>query len=97
MKFKPLHDQIVVKRKEEELKTSGGLYIPDTAKEKSIQGEVLAVGPGRYLETGELLPLTVKAGDVILFQKHAYVEIKIDNADYLIIREDNILGILTDE
>ncbi len=94
MKIRPLHDRILVKRLEEETKTSGGLFIPDSAKEKPQEGEVVAVGQGKRLESGKLAPLDVKAGDRILFGKYSGSEIKLDGNDYLILREDEILGIL---
>jgi chaperonin GroES len=94
MKIRPLHDRVVVKRVEEEEKTSGGIIIPDTAKEKPQQGKVLAVGKGRMLEDGKVAPLTVKEGDRILFSKYAGTDIKIDGEEHLIMREDDILAIV---
>jgi chaperonin GroES len=93
MKLRPLHDRIVVKRLEEEEKTSGGIIIPDTAKEKPQQGKVIAVGKGRILEDGKVIPLVVKEGDRVLFNKYAGTEIKIDGDEHLIMREDDILAI----
>jgi chaperonin GroES len=94
MKVRPLHDRIVVKRLAEEEKTKGGIIIPDSAKEKPIQGEVTAVGNGKLLEDGKLRPLDVKVGDRILFGKYAGSEIKVDGVEHLILREDEILGVI---
>jgi chaperonin GroES len=94
MKFRPLHDRVVVKRVEEEGKTKGGIIIPDTAKEKPMEGEVVAVGPGARDEKGALVPLDVKAGDRILFGKWSGTEIKLDGVEYLIMKESDIMGIL---
>ncbi len=94
MKIKPLQDRVIVQRVEEEEKTAGGLIIPDTAKEKPQQGKVLAVGPGKVLEGGTRLDMTVKEGDMVLFGKYAGSEVKIDGEDVLIMREDDILGII---
>ncbi len=94
MKFRPLHDRVAVKRVEEEQKTKGGLIIPDTAKEKPMQGEVLAVGPGVRNEKGELIACDVKAGDRILFGKWSGTEVKLDGEEYLIMKESDILGII---
>ena len=94
MKFKPLHDRVVVRRVEEDAKTVGGIIIPDTAKEKPQQGEVIAVGPGARNEKGELVTLDVKAGDRILFGKWSGTEVKIDGEELLIMKESDILGIL---
>jgi chaperonin GroES len=94
VKIKPLHDRIVVKRLEEQKKTKGGIIIPDTAKEKPIQGKVVAVGSGRVLENGTKVPLQVKAGDTVLFGKYAGTEVKIEEEEHLILREDDILGII---
>ncbi len=94
MKFRPLHDRVLVKRVEEEAKSKGGIIIPDTAKEKPMQGEVLAVGPGVRNERGELQPLDVKAGDRILFGKWSGTEVKIDGEELLIMKESDIMGIL---
>lgn len=94
MKFRPLHDRVVVRRLEGEEKTKGGIIIPDTAKEKPQQAEVHAVGNGKLLETGERVPLEVKAGDRILFGKYSGSEIKIEGREYLILKEDEILGVL---
>ena len=94
MKFRPLHDRVVVKRIEAEEKTSGGIIIPDTAKEKPMEGEITAVGPGARDENGKLVPLDVKAGDRILFGKWSGTEIKLDGVEYLIMKESDIMGIL---
>jgi chaperonin GroES len=94
MKIRPLQDRVIVKRVEEEQKTKGGIIIPDTAKEKPIEGEVIAVGKGKVGEDGKVQKLDVKAGDRILFSKYAGTEIKIDGVEHLIMREDDILGII---
>ena len=94
MKVKPLHDRILIKRVEEKETIKGGIIIPDTAKEKPQEGEVIAVGGGKKTEEGKVIPLDVKAGDRILFGKYSGTEIKIDEEEYLIIREDEVLGIL---
>jgi chaperonin GroES len=94
MKFRPLHDRVIVKRVEEEDKTSGGIIIPDAAKEKPQQGKVMAVGKGKILENGKVSPLAVKKGNRILFGKYAGQEIKIDGEEHLIMREDDILAII---
>lgn len=95
MKFRPLHDRVLVKRVEEEEKTKGGIIIPDNAKEKPQEGEVIAVGPGARGDDGKLVPLDVKAGDRILFGKWSGTEVKIDGKDLLIMKESDILGIIT--
>jgi chaperonin GroES len=94
MKARPLHDRVIVKRLDEEEKTSGGIIIPDTAKEKPQQGKVLAVGKGMILPNGKTSPLSVKEGDRVLFSKYAGSEIKIENEEVLIMREDDILAIV---
>ena len=94
MKIRPLQDRLIVKRLEEEEKTKGGIIIPDAAKEKPMQGEVIAVGKGKVTDDGKALPLDVKAGDRILFGKYAGTEIKLDGMEYLIMREDDVLGVL---
>lgn len=94
MQVKPLHDRILVKRLGEEEKTKGGIIIPDTAKEKPAQGEVIAVGSGRRMDDGKLVSLEVKKGDKILFGKYSGTEIKVEGEDYLIMREDDVLGIV---
>jgi chaperonin GroES len=93
MKLRPLHDRVIVKRIEEEDKTAGGIIIPDTAKEKPQQGKVIAVGKGKLLEKGEIVPLTVKEGDRVLFAKYAGSDVKVDGEELLIMREDDILAI----
>ena len=97
MKIRPLQDRIIVKRIAEEEKTKGGIIIPDTAKEKPIEGKVLAVGNGKVLEDGKVRPLDIKAGDRILFSKYAGTEIKIEGEEHLIMREDDILGVIEDK
>lgn len=94
MGFRPLHDRVVVKRIESEEKTKGGIIIPDTAKEKPQEGEIIAVGPGARDEHGKLTPLDVKAGDRVLFGKWSGTEVKIDGADLLIMKESDILGVV---
>jgi chaperonin GroES len=94
MKFRPLHDRVVVRRLEAEEKTAGGIIIPDTAKEKPMEGEVVAVGPGARDETGKLVPLDVKSGDRILFGKWSGTEVKLDGEELLIVKESDIMGIV---
>lgn len=94
MKLRPLHDRVIVKRIEEERKTSGGIVIPDTATEKPSQGEIVAVGPGKTDDSGKLIPIGVKAGDKILFGKYSGTEFKMDGDDLLHMREDDIIGIV---
>ena len=94
MKFRPLHDRVVVRRLDAEEKTVGGIIIPDTAKEKPMEGEVIAAGPGARNEQGQLVPLDVKAGDRILFGKWSGTEVKIDGQDLLIMKESDIMGVL---
>lgn len=94
MKIRPLYDRIVVKRVEQKEQMQGGLYIPDTAKEKPQEGEVVSVGKGKRLEDGKVVPLDVQEGDRILFGKYSGSDIKIDGQEYLIMREDEVLGIL---
>jgi len=94
MKFKPLRDRVFVKFTSEEEKTAGGLYIPDSAKEKPQKGVVIEVGPGRITDDGKRQPLEVKVGDTILFDKYSGSKVKIDEEEYLIIREEDILGII---
>jgi len=96
MKIVPLQDRVLVRRLEEEEKTKGGIIIPDTAKEKPVEGKVIAVGKGRVKEDGTVNPLEVKAGDKILFSKYAGTEINIDGEEHLMMREDDILGIIKD-
>lgn len=94
MNIRPLHDRLIVKRFEEEERTKGGIIIPDNAKEKPQQGEVIAVGSGKVLEDGRKVPLEVKKGDRVLFGKYSGTEIKIDGGEYLMMREEDILGIV---
>ena len=94
MKLKPLNDRVLVKRLESEEKTAGGLYIPDTAKEKPSKGEVVAVGPGKTADDGKTIAMQVKTGDMVLFNKYAGTEVKLDNVDHLVMREDDILAII---
>ena len=94
MSFRPLGDRVLVRRVEEEAKTKGGIIIPDTAKEKPIEGEVIAVGNGKILEDGSVRKLDVKAGDRILFGKYSGTEVKVDGEERLILREDDILGVI---
>ena len=94
MKFRPLHDRVVVKRLDSEEKTKGGIIIPDTAKEKPQEGEIIAVGPGARDENGKLVPLDVKAGDRVLFGKWSGTEVKIDGEDLLIMKESDIMGVI---
>jgi chaperonin GroES len=95
MSFRPLQDRVLIKRIEEQETVKGGIIVPDTAKEKSQEGEVVALGPGKILETGSILPLQVKEGDRILFGKYSGTEIRLADQDYLILREDEIMGTLT--
>jgi chaperonin GroES len=94
MRIRPLHDRLVVKRIEEETTTKGGIIIPDTAKEKPISGQVLAVGNGKIQDDGSVRPMDVKAGDRVLFGKYTGTEVKIDGVDHLILREDDILAVV---
>ena len=94
MKFRPLHDRVVIRRIEQEAKTAGGIIIPDTAKEKPQEGEVIAVGPGVRDERGEIQRLDVKPGERVLFGKWSGTEVRIDNEDYLIMKESDILGVI---
>ena len=94
MKFRPLHDRVLVRRVEEEEKTAGGIIIPDTAKEKPMEGEVVAVGAGARNEKGEIVPMDVKAGDRILFGKWSGTEVKVDGEDLIIMKESDILGVI---
>ncbi|MGE0844621.1 MAG: co-chaperone GroES [Flavobacteriaceae bacterium] len=95
MQFRPLHDRVVVKRIDEEEKTAGGIIIPDTAKEKPSQGEVVAVGPGARDDDGDRIPMDVAAGDIILFGKWSGTEVKIDGVEYLIMKESDIMGVVS--
>ena len=94
MKLTPLNDRVLVKRLESEEKTAGGLFIPDTAKEKPSKGEVVAVGPGKTADDGKIIAMTLKAGDHVLFNKYAGTEIKLDGVEHLVMREDDILAII---
>jgi len=95
MNFRPLHDRVVVKRLDEEEKTAGGIIIPDTAKEKPMQGEIVAAGPGKRNDSGDLSPLDVKPGDTVIFGKWSGTEVTIDGQDLLIMNESDIMGVLT--
>ena len=94
MKFKPMHDRVLVRRIEQEEKTSGGIIIPDTAKEKPMEGEVIAIGPGGRDETGKLIPIDVKIGDRVLFGKWSGTEVRIDGEELLIMKESDIMGVI---
>ena len=96
MKFRPLHDRVVVRRVESEERTAGGIIIPDTAKEKPQEGEIIAVGPGGRDESGKLIPIDVQVGDRVLFGKWSGTEVKIDGQELLIMKESDIMGVLTD-
>ena len=96
MKFRPLHDRVVVKRVDEDTKTKGGIIIPETAQEKPMQGEIIAVGPGARDESGKIVALDVKKGDRVLFGKWSGTEVKIDGTEYLIMKESDIMGVLED-
>jgi chaperonin GroES len=96
MKFRPLHDRVVVRRIDAEAKTTGGIIIPDTAREKPSQGEITAVGPGGRDEAGKLIPIDLKIGDRVLFGKWSGNEVKIDGVEFLIMKESDIMGVLTD-
>ena len=97
MKFRPLHDRVVIRRVEEETKSKGGIIIPDTAKEKPMQGEVVAIGPGGRDEAGKLIPIDLKVGDIILFGKWSGTEVKIDDKELLIMKEFDIMGVIEDK
>ncbi|HEX2734107.1 MAG TPA: co-chaperone GroES [Polyangiaceae bacterium] len=94
MKFRPLQDRVLVKRVAEEEKTKGGIIIPDTAKEKPVEGKVIAVGPGKAADNGTVRELSLKKGDTVLFGKYAGTEVKIEGEEHLILREDDILGVI---
>jgi len=96
MKIRPLHDRVIIKRMEEERVSAGGIVIPDSATEKPIKGEVMAVGLGKILEDGKVRPLAVKAGDKVLFGKYSGTEIKLDGVEYLVMREEDLMGVLED-
>ena len=93
-KVRPLHDRVIVRRLDEEEKTAGGIIIPDSAKEKPVQGKIIAVGKGKSLENGDVRPLDVKEGDTVIFSTYAGTEIKLDGEAFLMMREDDILGVL---
>jgi len=97
MKIRPLQDRLIVKRIQEEEKTKGGIIIPDTAKEKPIEGKVIAAGNGKVLEDGKVRPLDVRAGDRVLFSKYAGTEVKVEGEELLIMREEDILGVIEDK
>jgi chaperonin GroES len=94
VKIRPLHDRVLVRRLEENEKTSGGIYIPDTAKEKPSRGSVIAIGKGKILENGDIRPLDVQVGDTVLFGKYAGTEVRVADQDYLVMREDDIMGVI---
>ena len=94
MKLRPLHDRVIVKRKEEEKTSPGGIVIPDTAAEKPIRGEIIAAGNGKLLENGEIRPLDLKVGDSVLFGKYAGTEVKVEGEELLVMREDDIMGVI---
>ncbi|ALG69056.1 co-chaperone GroES [Beggiatoa leptomitoformis] len=94
MKIRPLHDRVIIKRMEEERKTAGGIVIPDSATEKPIRGKVVAIGKGKLLESGDVRPLDVKVDDVVLFGKYSGTEVKVDGEDLLVMREEDIMGVL---
>ncbi|MEK8019996.1 MAG: co-chaperone GroES [Candidatus Parabeggiatoa sp.] len=96
MKIRPLHDRVIVKRLEEERKTAGGIVIPDSATEKPIRGKVLAIGKGKILDNGEARPLDVKEGDTVLFGKYSGTEVKVEGDDVLVMREEDIMGVIED-
>ena len=94
MKIRPLHDRVVVRREEEELKSAGGIVLPDSAKEKPIRGSVVAVGIGKILDNGDVRPVDLKVGDTILFGKYSGTDVKIDDEELLIMREDDVMGVI---
>lgn len=94
MNIRPLHDRVIVRRKEEERKSSGGIVIPDTATEKPIRGEVVSVGPGKTLDNGEVRPVDVKPGDEVLFGKYSGTEVKVEGEELLVMREEDIMGVI---
>ncbi len=94
MKIRPLHDRVVIKRMEEERTSPGGIVIPDTATEKPIKGEVIAVGKGKILENGEIRPLDLKTGDKVLFGKYSGTEVKVEGEDFLVMREDDVMAVI---
>ncbi len=94
MKIRPLHDRVVVRRIEEERTSAGGIVIPDSATEKPMRGEILAFGPGKALENGDIRPLAVKVGDIVLFGKYSGTEVKVDGQELVVMREDDIMGVI---
>ena len=94
MSLKPLNDRVLVKRLESEERTASGQYIPDTAKEKPSKGEVVAVGPGKHADDGKLVPMAVKVGDMVLFNKYAGTEVKLDDKEYIVVRQNDILAVV---
>jgi chaperonin GroES len=94
MKFRPLHDRVAIRRLKEDTQTKGGILIPETVRDKPVQGEVVAVGPGRRDETGKLIPIDVRTGEIVLFGKWSGTEVKIDGEDLLIIQESDVLGVV---
>lgn len=94
MNIRPLHDRVILKRMEEETTSSGGIVIPDSAAEKPIRGEIIATGNGKRLENGEIIPLDVKVGDTVLFGKYSGTEVKVDDTDLLVMREEDIMGVI---
>ena len=94
MNIRPLHDRVVIKRMEEETTSPGGIVIPDSATEKPVRGQVIAVGKGKILENGDVRPLDLKAGDKILFGKYSGTEVKVDDQDYLVMREDDVMAVI---
>lgn len=94
MKIRPLHDRVVVRRMEEERTTAGGIVIPDSATEKPMRGEVIAVGVGKFLDNGDVRALSVKVGDVVLFGKYSGTEVKVDGKELVVMREDDIMGVI---
>ena len=94
MNIRPLHDRVVIKRVEEERTSAGGIVIPDSATEKPIKGKVMAIGPGKILDNGNLIPLGVKEGDTVLFGKYSGTEVKVENSDFVVMREDDIMGVI---
>jgi len=96
MNIRPLHDRVVVRRLEEERTSAGGIVIPDTAAEKPARGEVIAIGPGKMIDSGDVIPLAVQSGQKVLFGKYAGTEIKLNGDDYIVMREDDIMGVIED-
>lgn len=94
MNIRPLHDRVILKRMEEETTSSGGIVIPDSAAEKPIRGEIIATGKGKRLESGEIIPLDVKVGDTVLFGKYSGTEVKVDDTELLVMREEDIMGVI---